>query len=100
VRNALQLFLNTLPHLSTPLLLLFFSPLSVGSSVGEVAPVPFGGKRFAALVRRMGWSPQIKVRIFIKKSIQGFFLRKKFLYERESEVDFAFNNEEPNRSWL
>jgi len=47
------------------------------------------------------WFPQTKTRIFlIKEVVRGFFLREIFLYERESEVDFAFNNEEPHRSWL
>jgi hypothetical protein len=36
----------------------------------------------------------------IKEVVRGFFLREIFLYKRESEVVFAFNNEEPHRSWL
>jgi hypothetical protein len=47
----------------------------------------------------VGWFPQAKTRIFlIKEVVRGFFLREIFLYERESEVDFAFNSEEPSRN--
>jgi len=81
-----------------PRLLLFLPPLSVGSSTGEV-PLLLLVK--SDLLRWGGrcWFPQTKTRIFLIKEVgRGFFLREIFLYERESEVDFAFNNEEPSRN--
>jgi hypothetical protein len=83
------------PHLP-----LFLPPLSVGSSVGEVLLfllvksdlLLWGGVLVGCRKQKHG--------LFIKEVVWRFFLREIFLYEREVKVVFAFNNEEPHRSWL
>jgi len=83
-----------------PRLPLFLPPLSVGSSAGEV-PLFLLVKSDLLLWGGRWLVPANKnTDFFDKKVVWRFFSAVNILYDGESEVVFAFNNEEPNRSWL